>query len=202
MEARFTAGPAISITRAAPEELPEAVALLYTVPNTDDGHGYEDEHAQDYQHPSKEPCTLEVLLPGLDGIHNVLRRRSEQLLVLHQSDCCIEHQQDGEDEAERQYEGKSHSLYAFCALPNLSIAVADKAEVAAVAALTECFGADEIDVVQIAVVDDVAVAEHGAEAFQYTVFGKQVLIQALYCLKVIILLGIFRMPYILPTLSR
>ena len=121
--------------QAAPEELPEAVALPYTVPNTDDGYGYEDEHAQDYQHPSKEPCTLEALFPGLDGIHNVLRRRTEQSLVLHQSDCCIEHQQDGEDEAERQYEGRSHSLYAFCARPNLSIAMADKAEVATVATL-------------------------------------------------------------------
>ena len=66
---------------------------------------------------------------------NLANYFSVNTIVPHQSDCCREHQQDGEDEAERQYEGKSHSLYAFCALPNLSIAMADKAEVATVATL-------------------------------------------------------------------
>jgi hypothetical protein len=79
--------------------------------------------------------------------------------------------------------------------------VTDKAEVAAVTALAEGFGADEVDVVKVAVVDDVAMAEHRAEAFKNAVLGKQVLVKAFQCFKVIILLGIFRMPYILPTLS-
>ena len=41
-----------------------------------------------------------------------------------------------------------------------------KAEVAAVAALAEGLGADEVDVMQVAVVDDVATAKHGTEAIQ------------------------------------
>ena len=41
-----------------------------------------------------------------------------------------------------------------------------KAEVAAVAALAEGLDADEVDVMQVAVVDDVAVAKHGTEAIQ------------------------------------
>ena len=72
--------------------------------------------------------------------------------------------------------------------------MAHEAEVAAVAALTEGPGTDEIDVVQIAVVDDVAVAEHGPEALQDAVLGEHVFIQALQRLEVIVVLGIFRMP--------
>ena len=41
-----------------------------------------------------------------------------------------------------------------------------KAEVAAVAALAEGLGADEVDVMQVDVVDDVAAAKHGSEAIQ------------------------------------
>ena len=77
----------------------------------------------------------------------------------------------------------------------------DKAEVIAVATLAEGFGADEIDVMKVAVVDDVAIAEHRAEAFQNPVLGENVLIQAFHCLKMVILFGIFRMPDILPALS-
>ncbi len=56
-----------------------------------------------------------------------------------------------------------HTLYAFGSLPDLTFTVTDKAEVAEVAALAESFGADEIDVMKVAVIDDVAVAEHRAE---------------------------------------
>ncbi len=35
--------------QAAPEELPEVVALFNSVPDADDGHGHEDEHTQDDQ---------------------------------------------------------------------------------------------------------------------------------------------------------
>jgi hypothetical protein len=56
-------------------------------------------------------------------------------------------------------------LYTFCAFPDLALAVADKTEVAIVSSLAECLRADEIDIAQIAVVDDVAVAEHGTEPF-------------------------------------
>ena len=70
----------------------------------------------------------------------------------------------------------------------------DKAEVALLPALAEGLGALEVDVVQIAVVDDVAVAEHGPEALQDAVLGEHVFIQALQRLEVIVVLGIFRMP--------
>ncbi len=45
----------------------------------------------------------------------------------------------------------------------------DKTEVTTSAALTECLGADEVGVGQVAVVDDVGVAEHGTEAVKDTV---------------------------------
>jgi hypothetical protein len=53
-----------------------------------------------------------------------------------------------------------------CALPDFSPAMLHKAEVAAVAALAEGLGANEVDVMQVAVVDDVAAAKHGTEAIQ------------------------------------
>ena len=40
-----------------------------------------------------------------------------------------------------------HTLYAFGSLPDLTFTVTDKAEVAAVAALAESLGADEINIV-------------------------------------------------------
>ena len=58
------------------------------------------------------------------------------------------------------------------ALPLLALAVADKAEVAPITALAEGLGADEVGVGQRAVVDDVGVAEHWAEAFQQPRFSK------------------------------
>ena len=53
---------------------------------------------------------------------------------------------------------------------NLRIAKAEQE-----ASLAEGFGADEIDVMEVTVVDDVAVAEHGAEALQYAVSCEHVL---------------------------
>ena len=52
------------------------------------------------------------------------------------------------------------------ALPLLALAVADKAEVAPIAALAEGLGADEVGVGQRAVVDDVGMAEHRTETFE------------------------------------
>ena len=63
-------------------------------------------------------------------------------------------------------------LNAPGALPGLAFMVKDKAEVAFVATLTESLRADEINVVQIAVIDDIAVAEHMSEAFKQAVFFK------------------------------
>lgn len=69
-----------------------------------------------------------------------------------------------------------------------------EAEVAHLPALAEGLGAFEIDIVEVSVVDDVAVAEHGPEALQDAVLGEHVFIQALQRLEVIVVLGIFRMP--------
>ena len=65
--------------------------------------------------------------------------------------------------------GRFCILYARVALPLFALGVAHKAEVAHRAALAEGLRADEVGVRQRAVVDDVRVAEHGAEAFQHAV---------------------------------
>lgn len=44
--------------------------------------------------------------------------------------------------------------------------MSDKAEVAFFSALAKCLGADEVDIVEDAVIDDVAVAEHLSESAQ------------------------------------
>lgn len=62
--------------------------------------------------------------------------------------------------------------------------MADKAEIAAVTALTEGLGADEVDVMEIPVVDDVAIAEHGAEALQKAALAELIFVQALQALEV------------------
>ena len=63
---------------------------------------------------AKESCAFEALFPGLNGIHNILRGRSEQALVLHQRNCRIEHQQDGKDKTDGQYECTAESLQPGC----------------------------------------------------------------------------------------
>ena len=60
-------------------------------------------------------------------------------------------------------------LNALGAFPNLVFAVTDKTEVTASAALTESLVADEVGVGQVAIVDDVGVAEHRTEAVKDTV---------------------------------
>ena len=102
---------------------------------------------------------------------------------------------------QRLLQQNSKSLYAFCALPDLAFVVTDKAEVAAVTALAEGFGADEVDVVKVAKFDDVAMAEHRAEALKNAVLGEQVLVKAFQRLEMVIPFGVFRMPDILPALS-
>ena len=67
-------------------------------------------------------------------------------------------------------------LNALGSFPNLVLAVTDKTEVTASAALTERLGADEVGVGQVAVVDDVGVTEHRAEAVKDTVTRKDMLV--------------------------
>lgn len=61
-------------------------------------------------------------------------------------------------------------------------------------ALAKGLGALEINVVKIAVIDDVTTAEHGAEAFQKPALAEFILVQALQRLEVVVLFRIFRMP--------
>ena len=60
-------------------------------------------------------------------------------------------------------------LNALGAFPSFVLAVTDKTEVTTSAALTESLGADEVGVGQVAIVDDVGVAEHRTEAVKDTV---------------------------------
>ena len=75
-------------------------------------------------------------------------------------------------------------LSALGAFPNLAFAVTDKTEVTASAALTERLGADKVGVRQVAVVDDVGVAEHRTEAIKNTVTRKDMFVEALGTLEV------------------
>ena len=52
----------------------------------------------------------------------------------------------------------------------------DKVEVAKFAALAEGLGADEIGIRQVAVIDDVAVAKHGTESVNHSIFRENVLV--------------------------
>ena len=79
-------------------------------------------------------------------------------------------------------------------MPGLPFPMPDKSEIAAIAPMAKGLGANEIDVMKISVIDDIAVAEHGPEALQDAVLGKHVFIQTLQRLEVIVVLGIFRMP--------
>ena len=66
----------------------------------------------------------------------------------------------------------------------------------------ECLGADDIDVMEVAVVDDIAVAEHGAEALQDAVLGKYVLIEALQALEMVDFGRIILVPDVPPALAE
>ena len=48
----------------------------------------------------------------------------------------------------------------------------DKAEVTFFSALAKCLGADEVDIVEVAVIDDVAVAEHLSKSAQKIAFAE------------------------------
>lgn len=74
----------------------------------------------------------------------------------------------------------SNALRPF---PNFVFRVPDEAEVAQVAALAKGLGADEVGVGQVAVVDDVGVAEHRAETVDDTVMRENVLVEALRTLE-------------------
>ncbi len=77
--------------------------------------------------------------------------------------------------------------------------MADKAEIAFVTTLTKSLCADEIYIVQIAIVDDVAAAEHGAEPLQDAIFREDVPVQTLQCLKMIAVFWVIGMPYVFPS---
>jgi len=62
--------------------------------------------------------------------------------------------------------------------------VAHETEVAEVATLAEGLRADEVGVGQVAVVDDVAVAEHRAETLQYAIVAEDVLVETLGAFEV------------------
>ena len=77
----------------------------------------------------------------------------------------------------------------------------DKAEVAFVTTLAESLSANEINIVQVAVVDDVAAAEHGAEAFEQAIFLKNMVIETLHCLEMVAVFGVIGMPHIPPVFA-
>ena len=54
--------------------------------------------------------------------------------------------------------------------------MANEIEVAEISALAEGLGTDEVGVGQVAVIDDVAVAEHGTESVNHAIFRKNVLV--------------------------
>ena len=76
----------------------------------------------------------------------------------------------------------------------------DKAEVAFFSALAKRLGADEVDIVKVSVIDDVAVAEHLSESAQKTAFAEFMLVEALVALEVIAVFGVVVEPGISPTL--
>jgi len=79
--------------------------------------------------------------------------------------------------------------------------VLDKAEVAEFTSLAEGLGTNEIDVVKIAIVDYVAVAEHRAEPFKESTLSELVPVKALQRLEMIAILRIILVPGIFPSLS-
>ena len=94
-------------------------------------------------------------------------------------------------------------LNALRPFPNFVFPVADEIEIANFPALTKSLGADEVGVGQVAVVDDVRVTEHRAEAVNHAVFREDVLIEALYALEMELVgaVGVL-VPNISPALAR
>ena len=79
--------------------------------------------------------------------------------------------------------------------------MADKAEVAFVATLAESLRANKIEVVQIAVINNVAMAEHRSESFKQAVFLKDMAVEALQRLEMVTVLGVVGMPRIPPAFA-
>ena len=92
-------------------------------------------------------------------------------------------------------------LYTLSAFPDLAFTVSDKAEIAHLAALAKRLGAPEVYVVQAAVIDDVTVAKHRAESLQQATLPQFILVQALQRLKMVIVLGVIRVPGIFPAFA-
>ena len=86
-------------------------------------------------------------------------------------------------------------------MPGLPFPMPDKSEIAAIAPLAKGLGADEIDVMKISVIDDIAVAEHGPEALQDAMLGELILVEALQALEVVDVGRIVLVPGVLPALA-
>ena len=59
----------------------------------------------------------------------------------------------------------------------------------------------EVNIVQVPVIDDVAAAEHGTEAFQKPAFAKLILVQALVAFEMIPVRQVILEPSIAPSLA-
>lgn len=98
---------------------------------------------------------------------------------------------------------KKTNSNAIRPFPNFVLSVADEIEIANFPALAKGLGADEVGVGQVAVVDDVRVTEHRAEAVNHAVFREDVLIETLGTLEMELVgaVGVL-VPHILPALAR
>ena len=81
--------------------------------------------------------------------------------------------------------------------------MADEIEIAKFPALAKGLSADEVGIGQVAVVDDVRVTEHRAEAVNHLVFREDVLVEALGTLEMELVgaVGVL-VPHIAPTFAR
>ena len=81
--------------------------------------------------------------------------------------------------------------------------MADEIEIANFPALAKGLGADEVGVGQVAVIDDVAVAEHGTKSVNHAIFRENVLVEALgtFEMELVGAVGVL-VPHILPALAR
>ena len=93
----------------------------------------------------------------------------------------------------------SNALRPF---PNFVFPVADEMEIAKFPALAKGLGADKVGIGQVAVVDDVRVTEHGAEAVNHDVFREDALVEALCALETELVgaVGVL-VPDVLPALA-
>ena len=77
----------------------------------------------------------------------------------------------------------------------------DEAEVTHLPALAKGSGTLEVDVVEVPVVDDVTAAERRVGTFQQVPLAESILVQAIQRFEMVILLGVFGGPDVLPALA-